>query len=45
MNENEHLAYAFKAMKETGVLNGLDEELHRLVRAVIIEMVLKVRLA
>ena len=44
VNENDHLATAFRIMKETGVLGGLEADAYRIVRAVMIDMVLKVPL-
>lgn len=42
VNENVHLAQTFKLIRETGVLAGLEDDAYRIVRAVMIDMVLKV---
>lgn len=42
VNENVHLAHAFKIMRDTRVLESLEEDAYRIVRATMIDMVLKV---
>ena len=42
VNENVHLAQTFKLVKETGVLAELEDDAYRIVRAVMIDMILKV---